>query len=49
MNQSVLIFINLAFVLLLLTLVGLTLLVGLDLHILLLIVLAVGLMIGFNW
>ena len=48
-NQSVLIFLNLAFVLLLLTLVGLTLLVGLDLHILLLIVLAVGLMIGFNW
>ena len=48
-NRSVLIFLNLAFGLLLLTLVGLTLLVGLDLHILLLTVLAVGLMIGFNW
>ena len=48
-NGSVLIFLNLAFVLLLLTLVGVTALVGLDLHILLLIVLAIGLMAGFNW
>ena len=48
-NQSVLIFLNLAFVLLLLTLAGLTLLVGLDLHILFLIGLAIGLMAGFNW
>lgn len=48
-NQSVLIFLNLAFILLLLTLVGLTLLVGFDLHILFFIVLAIGLMAGFNW
>lgn len=48
-NRSVLIFLNLAFVLLLLTLVGLTLLVGLDINILLLTVLALGLMVGFNW
>lgn len=48
-NQSVIIFLNITFVLLLLTLVGLTVLVGFDLHILFLIVLAVGLMAGFNW
>ena len=48
-NQSVLIFLNLTFLLLLLTLVGLTVLVGFNLHILFLIVLAVGLMVGFNW
>ena len=48
-NRSVLIFLNLTFVLLLLTLVGLTALVGPDLHILFLIALAVGLMAGFNW
>ena len=48
-NRSVLIFLNLSFVLLLLTLIGLTVLVGVDLHILFLIVLALGLMAGFNW
>lgn len=48
-NQSVLIFLNLIFLLLLLTLIGVTVLVGFDLHILFLMVLAVGLMAGFNW
>lgn len=48
-NQSVLIFLNLTFLLLILTLIGITVLVGFDLHILFLMVLAVGLMVGFNW
>ena len=48
-NRSVLIFLNLTFLLLILTLIGITVLVGLDLHILFLMVLAVGLMVGFNW
>lgn len=48
-NRSVLIFLNLTFACLLLTLVGLTLLVGLDLHIIFLIILAVALWAGFNW
>lgn len=48
-NQSVLIFLNLSFVLLILTLIVLTVLVGFDLHVLFMTVLAVGLMAGFNW
>lgn len=47
-NASVLIFLNLVFVLLLATLVGLFFFTGFSIHILILGVLAVGLMVGFN-
>jgi len=48
-NRSVLIFLNLTFLLLIITLIGLTILVGFNLHVLLLTALAIGLMAGFNW
>ena len=47
-NASVLIFLNVVFVLLLATLVGVSIVTGFSIHILIFGVLAVGLMVGFN-
>ena len=47
-NSSVLIFLNLVFFLLLVTLVGITVITGLNIHIIFLGVVALGIMIGFN-
>lgn len=47
-NASVLVFLNVIFVLLLATLVGLSFATGFNVHILLFGVLTVGLMVGFN-
>ena len=47
-NYSVLLFLNVVFILLLVTLVTLMILVGLNIHLLVFSVLTVGLMIGFN-
>ena len=48
-NRSVLLVLNIAFVLLLLTLLAVTFLTGLNVHVIILGVLALGLQIGFNW
>ena len=48
-NRSVLLVLNIAFVLLLLTLLGVTFLTGLNVHVIILGVLALGLQIAFNW
>ena len=47
-NSSVLIFLNLVFFLLLVTLVAITFITGFNLHVVFLGILALGLMIGFN-
>lgn len=47
-NNSVLIFLNIVFTLLLLTLVALILLTGFNIHLVLFSILTVGLMIGLN-
>ena len=47
-NNSVLIFLNLIFFLLLVTLVAVTFITGINLHVIFLGILALGLMIGFN-
>lgn len=47
-NSSVLIFLNLVFFLLLVTLVAVTFITGINMHIIFLGILALGLMIGFN-
>ena len=47
-NSSVLIFLNLIFFLLLVTLVAVTFITGINLHVIFLGILALGLMIGFN-
>ena len=47
-NSSVLIFLNLVFFLLLITLVAVTFITGINMHIIFLGILALGLMIGFN-
>jgi hypothetical protein len=47
-NNSVLIFLNLVFFLLLVTLVAVTFITGINLHVIFLGILALGLMIGFN-
>ena len=48
-NTSVLLFLNGIFVLLLCTLAVVAIFVGLNVHIVVLGVLALGLMLGFNW
>ena len=48
-NRSVLLVLNIAFVLLLLTLLAVTFLTELNVHVIILGVLALGLQIGFNW
>lgn len=48
-NHSVLVFLNTIFVLLLCTLVAVTVLTGLNIHIILLGVLTLGLLLGLNW
>lgn len=47
-NSSVLIFLNLIFFLLLVTLVAVTFITGINLHVIFLGILALGLMVGFN-
>lgn len=47
-NSSVLIFLNFVFFLLLVTLVAVTFITGINIHIIFLGILALGLMIGFN-
>lgn len=47
-NSSVLIFLNLVFFLLLVTLVAVTFITGINLHVIFLGILALGVMIGFN-
>ena len=48
-NKSVLLVLNIAFILLLLTLLAVTFLTGLNVHVIFLGVLALGLQIAFNW
>lgn len=47
-NQAVLIFLNIVFVLLLVTLAGVTVFTGINIHVIFLAVIALGLMVGFN-
>lgn len=47
-NNSVLIFLNGVFVLLLVTIVLVALLIGLNIHVIILGIIALGLMVGFN-
>ena len=48
-NNSVLLFLNIVFVLLLLTLFLISLIVGLNIHLLFLAILSLGFMVAFNW
>ena len=47
-NQAVLIFLNIVFVLLLVTLAGVTVVTGINIHVIFLAIIALGLMVGFN-
>ena len=48
-NNSVLLFLNIVFILLLLTLFLISLIVGLNIHLVFLAILSLGLMVAFNW